>query len=275
MPCREDGNDCLVGAGCGSGLCDRPDPDRPGTCAPSGCEQDAARCDNPTQCCGGHCIFSALAGTSYCNAFECLPDTILCELDTDCCSGLCFNNVCTDSSQCTAYPGEACEFVSQCCDSVCSDVTQTCCIQPGFECSANGTCCDGAVCEFDTMLLTTVCVDASCTADMRCCQDDDACCSTKCDKLSETCCPTFPPCAHGVCAENGEPLKPECSEGMMDPSTPDQFPPFGGPECIQHVCDTPGYAYCCCSKWDSKCRDLVKASPDFCTAGCTDAAPLP
>jgi hypothetical protein len=293
--CIDNGLPCSGGGECCSRFCntgvvdtaggpeDEMPPEAPliGVCDEPPCGFPGTPCETPSECCEGtFCVPISEAGIGVCNTDDCLPLAFPCARGKECCSGVCDTRIhqCVSSSECS-FLGEDCDpnGVVSCCDGFCDQDVQHCCRYGGAQCGSHEDCCDGFCAIIDEAMGLAVCVDnGMCAVEGENCGGDDDCCSHSCDENGGACCPaTSTACGHGVCSE-GEALDPECSHIMASempeaPGADVTEKQWGDYDCIQTVCNSNGFGYCCCNYWDLGCVLQASATPE-CNVTCVDAA---
>lgn len=272
---------CDSGDDCCSKHCEKPDGDGgPGFCANPPCGLlDGVKCDEAAECCGGHCVPVARDGFSICNDADCLPLGLSCDDAHPCCAGACVLGQCVDITGCTQSFGQACEQGPECCEGVCHPVIGECCLFDSTPCTNSLECCGDSQCLSSADGTTTCQSNAACLGHGDACENDTDCCAQKCSRASGGCCKVVATaCSHSVCAIGGDPLQPECSDAVPtlppknDPEQTQTLDLFGGPGCIQAICDTPGLEHCCCDVWSAACRDAAK-NIDACDVDCAATNP--
>ena len=236
------------------------------------------RANTVGQCCNGYCVPS-LFGPLVCSYGNCLPDAQACNENSNCCSQNCQGGVCLPS--CSGGLGAPCTGMIECCEGICGypsgDPTGTCCGPSGQPCEEEYECCPGLTCARTPQMMNEkgVCVQAGGCEDVGAmCDAHDVCCSGRCSFYQQPgCCPVDEPCPVGfhVCEPDWPtPPKPECASSADNGGVHQQIPRFGPPGCLDTICSDPMTEHCCCTHWDTACRDAVEAQ---CMVTCSVGLP--
>ncbi len=272
--CEDLDGPCESGADCCSDYCNNAATGDPvGVCSNPDCGLLPGQpCTDAGACCHDNCVPVPRDGIAVCNDAACIPNGFGCDNDAACCTGNCIDDQCSEFPGCTLGFGDTCGASPECCEGVCDLIDAKCCLLEGGTCTDNLECCGGAKCRDNMSGSGTTCQGSSCSAlyDDDCLNDAE-CCSQSCDPNLGTCCRTVDDtCSHGVCSTMGDRLAQECSDLAGNGGGPDMMfqKAWGEPGCLEALCSTVGYAYCCCDTWDAECRDQVQRT-NVCNVNCT------
>lgn len=274
------------------------------------CQTRGSSCDDPKDCCPGE----GPCRDGVCGGIPCLVAGDECTTDNRCCTkickpddpgdpaarGHCAETICEDDKA-------ACAAALDCCSHFCDPASSLCatpkkCGVEGAVCAANTDCCDGTSCLVVPGTLAGACTTLTCALVDVSCNDDDQCCSGRCDPLSSFCvsacvhegttCVQKADCCAGdcvggvcvgtcsttFCTDSAECCSKSCLDGMCaaacNPKSIHSPCAAGGPlattvdlmSCVNLVCDAD--AYCCCGAWDDLCVSAAVALQSTCTDLC-------